>query len=753
MNSLTRFAIKFRIPVCILFLAVTGFFGRQIPNLQLDPGIKKMLPDSFPSRTTLDSIEEVFGGSEMLIVILDTDNGILNSDTLQRIKDISLEMEEIPGIEKIISLSTMNSINGTNGELIIKNLLRNTPKTHRDMENLKRDIEQNSIIIGKIVTRDFTKTAILGSLTPDSDEALITNSIDRLIAEFPGQGRIHIGGLPYLRGVIADNMQKDLARLMPIGLLIMVIFLFLCFRDLRGVILPFLIVLMSIIVAFGSLEMLGWSLQMPLIILPVILIAIANDYGIHLIARYQYEIQQWPDGTSPDKHEVIVRMNKSLGKPVFVAGLTTIAGFLTLYSHIVEAAKHLGVIASIGIAFALVGSILFIPAVLSIFPLAKKRTIKTSQGLIAGALKAVGRIVVTRPGRVTVFSLAIVIVISLGINKLLVDTSLISFFSPKSEAAVADAIIDKDFGGNTSISLMVEGDIKDPEIMKEMDSVIKDMEQDKDIGSVTSIASVVKQLNKVLNYDDPAYFRIPDTREEIAQLLELYSFGGDPDDFEKMLSFDYDKALITAQISSPSMKTLAEKLDYIKTKTGNNDYFTLAGGFGEIMADLAAALVRGQIISLTLSIVLITVIVGFLFRSLKSALLSALPIIIAVLTLMGLMGFMKIELSIVTTMLTSIMVGAGVDYTIHFLWHYREAVKVKTAKDAVMETLHVSGKAIVFNAFSVIIGCTPLLFSNFLPVKFFGFLITVSISTCLLGALVFLPSLLLLITGRHSVQK
>ena len=113
------------------------------------------------------------------------------------------------------------------------------------------------------------------------------------------------------------------------------------------------------------------------------------------------------------------------------------------------------------------------------------------------------------------------------------------------------------------------------------------------------------------------------------------------------------------------------------------------------------------------------------------------------------MGFLGISLDIATTLLSSIMIGVGVDYTIHFLWRYRHERREGFAhKEAIVRTLTTSGRGIVFNALSVIIGFTALLYSTFLPVQFFGFLVVVTIGACLIGALVLLPALVLVLKPK-----
>ena len=100
-------------------------------------------------------------------------------------------------------------------------------------------------------------------------------------------------------------------------------------------------------------------------------------------------------------------------------------------------------------------------------------------------------------------------------------------------------------------------------------------------------------------------------------------------------------------------------------------------------------------------------------------------------------------------MLTGIMVGVGVEYTVHFLWHLREHIKSgESLDDAIATTLRISGKGILFNGLSVIIGFSALLFSVFVPVQIFGTLVMGSISLCLFGALAALPALISLINPK-----
>jgi len=181
----------------------------------------------------------------------------------------------------------------------------------------------------------------------------------------------------------------------------------------------------------------------------------------------------------------------------------------------------------------------------------------------------------------------------------------------------------------------------------------------------------------------------------------------------------------------------------------NDEDVRLVGGFGLILSEIAHRIVSGQFLSLSLAILVVGILIMILFRSVTAGLISAIPLGLSIMILFGLMGIFHIELNIATAMLSSIMIGVGVDYTIHFLWRYRqERENGFVPKEAVKKTLTTTGRGIVFNAFSVIIGFIVLLFSSFMPVKFFGFLVVVSIFSCLIGALILIPALCLVLKPK-----
>lgn len=756
MKKTADMIIKYRWLIIIGFIVITGIFALQIPRAEIDADMKSQLPDNLVSRVNTEKIDELFGGTEMLMVLVKTDD-VLNQETLKRIKNISKQMKRIKGVDKVLSLFDLKSIKGEDGAMVVNPAVRQIPKTKEQRETLREDIRKNDIVYGSVISKDFTVTAVIAVLKTDVSDLYIIPEIENLVKNNPGNEETVIGGLPYIRGNVSLNIQSDLRRLMPIGILIMLLFLFVCFRQLRGVLLPFIVVIMSILVSMGLIPIFGWKIQVITIVLPVFLIAVANDYGIHMIAKYQ-ELNI--PGNDYTKTDIARRIFSSLSKPVLITGLTTMAGMLCLLGHTLVPASQLGILAAIGVAFALAASLFFIPAIISLLP--KSRPILHStdneyrgKPILEKLLWFFGNLVSTKPKAVITGALIFSAISVIGIFFVNVDTDPKNYFSKDHPVVHATDMIDRNLGGSQNISVVFKGDIKEPRIMHKIDSLEQSFLNMPEVGNTSSIARVVRQMSRALNDQDEAgYDRIPDTRNAIAQYFELYAMSGDAEDFEKMVDFPYEHAVITARMNTTSTAKLSKFVDNINEMVKDDPDVLLVGGFGVVLSDLARIVVNGQLLSLGLAIIAVALLLMILFRSVSAGLISTIPLAISMAILFGLMGFLGIELNVVTALLSSIMIGVGIDYTIHFLWRYKEERnKGLDYHDAVKKTLTTTGRGIIFNAFSVIVGFIILVFSNFLPVNFFGFLVVVSILACLIGALVLIPALCIVVKPKFLEPK
>ncbi|MBN1478940.1 RND family transporter [candidate division KSB1 bacterium] len=753
MATISAFIVKYRWLVIVTFVAMTIIMGSQLSKLTIDAEFANMIPKNMGFRAATDQIEDIFGGTDLLILLFETKD-VLNEKTLNRIKSIAKEVNRINGVDKVMSLFDLKNIKGEDGVMIVDPAVKDIPKTREQREILRQEIMANDLVYETIVSQDFRFTAIIMTMGDDAVDREVLRAVEQILADFPGDEKVTFGGIPYIRENIARDIRQDMGRLMPLGLLIMLIFLFVAFRQVRGVLLPFVIVVMSIIIAMGLAPTLGWKVYIPTILVPIIMIAVANDYGIHLVAKFQ---EDNIEGHAFSRTEMAQRMFKSLAKPVVLTGLTTIVGMLCLLTHVMIPAKQLGILAAVGIAYALVASLLFIPAVTTLLPMPKpvfyhERHMKH---LLDRLLFRLADFVTAKPKRILAGSAVCAVVVGLGAFLIQVDANPESYYDKNHPLVQSSELINDHFGGAQNVSLVFSGDIKNPDMMKKIEKYEKLLKSYPQVGTTTSMAQVVRQMSRALNDSGEVWYdKIPDDRNAIAQYFELYSMSGDPDDFDKLVDFTYENAHLMARIKSLSTPELKELEKTLLSMQAVDKDITLVGGFAMIFSQLARLMITGQIQSLFLAILLVTLLLMALFRSFWAGIVSAMPLVLAMIILFGLMGYFGITLNVATTMLSSIMIGVGIDYTIHFLWRYKEERQTgRDPVDAVKHTIITTGRGITFNALSVIFGFTALLISNFAPVRFFGFLVFVSIFACLVGAMVLIPAILMLFKPRFLEPK
>lgn len=739
---MTRLIIKYRKAIIILsvLLSVTGL--ALIPGIKTDPDIRNYVPRDMMSRLNTDSIEAEFGLQDMLMILL-KDSVIITGEHLTRLKSIEEALSAVDGIESTVSPFTTKSVRSEEGTMIVEPAVNKIPVSDAERESLAVRLRDNPMANGIIVSDDLTMAAIIVRTGNGTTEEAILESVDSVLTLHPGRAQVFRGGLPYIRKAIMSDVKRDGVILVPLAIIVMLLFLRIVFREMRGVILPFAMVVMSVAVATALLPLLGWKMSVITLLLPVMLIAVANDYGIHMIARYQ-EIVARENIT--DMKIISVKLIRTLRKPILFTGLTTVAGLLGLLMHTIRPARQFGILTSAGIAIAVILTLVMLPAWLSMLapPGKGRRRIMESKTRLDRLLQKSAVVVARHPGRIILISLGITLLLSFGIFRLKVESNQEMFFPEKHPVRVASALINKHFGGSQAISVMVEGDIMDPDLLTTLDKWTSDLESIDGVGHVLSFSQIIREMTKGLfDPGEEGYNRVPDSRFAVAQLIEIYNMNGDRSDFDRMVNYDYSLTHLMIRLNKPETPVVKKVRERVEQLSERDGITVTQGGYASIMADFSTAIVNGQISSLLFAAVVVAVLLTIIFRSIAGGVISVIPVIMSVIFLLGFMGFTGIPLDPATALLSSLMIGVGVDYTIHFIWRYMDEMKITGPEESVRRTLVTTGRGIVFNALSVITGFSVLLFSGFTSIRFFGYLVLISIGVCMVSALLLVPAILL----------
>lgn len=739
---MTKIIIKLRWWIIGFCLLLGISFAALIPFSRTDPEIRNYIPQSLDSRVRTDRIEKEFGTQDMVVVLF-TDSCVLSSPDLLQIKKIDRELSRITGISERISPFTIKTIKGDEGMMTAEPLVRSLPSDNSDITALKEKIKNNSLAGNTVFSPDCTTASITATIKNLKGESITLGKIDSVINKSTGPSEIRTGGLPYIRRYIMKDVRKDAVILVPFALLIMLVILKLTLGDWRSVFMPFTVVVLSTAISIGLVPLLGWKISILSLLVPIILVAVANNYGIYLVARHQEIGINW-NGTN---REIIGQLTGSLNMPILFSGLTAIAGILGLLTHTIIPAKQAGVLAAAGVTMALLMSLILIPALLFIKGPGKKeiRNDRFNTLLFNKLLNWLSRFIIKSPGKILIYSLTITIIISLGMVLLKIDTNQEHFFPSRHPVRIASKIINEKFGGSQTISVMVSGDIKDPYNMKKIDDLTAKLKSQNGVGKVFSISQVIREMSKAIFLPGEAgYDKIPETREGIAQLFELYNMSGDQGDFSQLINPDNSKAHILIRLSDPQNRVIRKVEEIISNETEGMKADVTVGGYAIIMSDFAESIIKGQVYSLLFAVITVFLLLALIFRSFRGGLTGTIPLAGSILILFGFMGITGIALDAATALLSSIMIGVGVDFTIQYMWCFNNELRKDMDYVAATErSIRTIGRSIIINAFSVMAGFSALMFSGFTSIRFFGYLVIISIGACLVGAILIIPAFLL----------
>ena len=302
--------------------------------------------------------------------------------------------------------------------------------------------------------------------------------------------------------------------------------------------------------------------------------------------------------------------------------------------------------------------------------------------------------------------------------------------------------MDQEMTGTMDLRIRVEGDIKDPDILRKMDSLQVFVEKNNKIAVTYSIADVVKQMHRTVMDDSLKYESIPTSREKVNNLFTMYSMSGDPDDFSAMIDYDYTVGLITAlstvMTTEEVFSFVVSVSNYITTYFNENLNINVTGMI-VVIRDMVIMIIQSSSLSILFSLILIGIIASIFFKRILWGFLAVVPLTAAVILNFGLMGHFNVTLNHITAILSSIIIGVGVDFAIHFISQFRRLSQTVHEDQLSLEVIKDVGYPIILDAGSNM-GFGALLFSAFVPVQYIGGLMVFAMISTSMGTLTLLSS-------------
>jgi predicted RND superfamily exporter protein len=733
-ESLGDVIFRHRWLVLVLMVVMTVPMLMQIPKLTIDVRTESYFLENDSALQQYNAFRDQFGMDEFTVIAIGPTE-VFELDFLARLQELHQEMEsKIPYVDEVTSLINARNTRGEGDTLLVEELMERWPADQEELAELRSRVLSNPLYVNNLISEDATFTTIVvkavsvaraddadplagfdeadepATVTSGGDQGYLTSDqhnemVEAIIAIVEGYDSpafpIHLAGGPVVSHAMIEAVPKDLMRLMPLASILVVLFLALLFRRVSGVIYPILVVDLALLSTLGIMGILGLNLTNLSSMLTSFLLVVGIADAVHILAIFYPHYRE-----HGDKRAAIVHALGHSGLAVLMTSITTAAGLLSFVVADVKPVADLGIAAPIGIGLALVYTVVLLPAMIAIFPMRRGKPRGEHQlSLMDRLLASVARISCAKPVVILAVALVITIVSVAGMTRLRFSQNGIKWFKESSPIRQATELIDDKLRGTLILEVVIDtgqpNGLYEPELLQQLERSMAYVEGlrrgDVFVGKASSLDTIVKEINRALNENQPEHYTIPDDRNLIAQELLLFE-GSGSNDLEQLVDPDFSMVRCTLKVPFIDAFYQVGLIDDVSahlesafpqaeiTITGSNALYV------KMFHNIITTMAKSYMISLSIITLLMIALIG----RVRIGLLSMIPNLLPLVVILGAMGWLDIPLDMSTVLIGSVAIGLVVDDTIHFMHNFRRYFEQSGSVEvAVARTMDTAGRAIM----------------------------------------------------------
>ncbi len=772
----------------LLFISLlVGFLAYESFYLKIDASAKTLLLEDDKDLAYTRIVNKRYKTKDLLVIAYTPKKYLLDDETLENIKKISRDLKKIELVDSVDNITNIPLLQTS--ELSFAELAKGAKTLSDkdiDKEKAKKELLNNPLYFENFASPDFKTTSIMINLKDNFSKEINHKTIlevRAVIDKYRDDALMFLGG----PNMIADDMitfvKNDLKTYGAIVLFLLIVILYVVFKELKWVLIPVVILSAAIISSMGLLGLFDWEVTVVSSNFISFQLILTTSIIIHLVVRYREEASESKELVQKD---LVLQTVSAMSKPTFFAVITTVAGFSSLMLSGILPVINLGWIMSTSlllsffITYALFGSIMIL-----LKPSAPNESFEANYDIT----KPVSRLVKKYPLYIYILSIAIVLFSINGASKLIVENSFINYFKPSTEIYQGMSVIDNQLGGTTPLDVTIdliedsepapaqksEDDIASDDFLDEFEEEFDKKEQENQywftstkmqkIEKIHAYLESIDELGKVLSFGTVLRVgkSINDNKDlDNFQLALLYNEF--PENLKKQILSPYlniedNQVRFNIRIvdSNPDLRR-DELLKRIKTelhtKLGIKKEHIHLSGLMLLYNNMLQSLFDSQILTIGVMVILLFGMFWALFRSFKIAIAAIITNMIPIGIVFGFMGSLNIPLDMMTITIASISIGIAVDDTIHFIFRYRHEYRKSGNYLEAMRIAHTSiGHAMTYTSVAISIGFLVLVLSAFTPTIYFGLLTVVVMLVALATDMMLLPRLIISLDAFRSIKK
>jgi hydrophobe/amphiphile efflux-3 (HAE3) family protein len=739
-----KWLIAFAIPLLVLALSV------NLKHLAFEGDYRIWFDEDSKLIKDYDAFRQIFGNDTAITVAFRDEEGIFTPRALQTIDTITQKMWRMHHIARVDSLTNFQHVHVNpedRDDVLVEDFIQNIDNLDLGYLQKQKEIALNDRdMIGSFISKDGKTTMIIARLTPkvndDGDKSFaIMAELEEILKPLRKETgyRFWLNGGPPLNTSFVTIAQNDGGTFTPLVIFTVLVLLYALFRRVSGALIPMGVVVFTFLTVLSIQVLLGYKLNNFTANIPVFIVAIGIADAVHV---YIVWLMYRREGKST-KEAVYISMQKNM-LPIFLTSLTTAIGFASLgISHVVPV-RTLGIATASGAILAFLISVFWMPSVLLLL---KKeiRALKQKKQKSWIENFGYGHFIVSHDKKIILVTLAIFSLLAIGLFKVKVDSNTIRYFAKEVEIRKSTDFLQENLTGPMAYEIVVDSGrkngIKDPKFLETVQRFYTEYQAHyHDIRHMSSLMDVIKRFNLVLNQ----HYTIPKDQNLVAQYLLLYSLSL-PQGMEINDKMDIEERLlrVTAQVNIVDTSKDLEMIAWAEKWWENTPYKAAVNGQTKMFAHMQKDVTDTLIYSMSIAIVLVSIVMFLIFRNLRLIWVFLIPNILPIALVLGVMGWLGINIDLGVAVSGAIILGVAVDDTIHFLVKYFEARKKNLSiEEAFDYVLKYAGQAILFTTVILSVAFAMFMGSKFTPNFNFGIVTAIALIIAFIVDIVLLPALL-----------
>ena len=713
-----------------------------------------------PQLNAFEKIQKVYSKNDnVLIVLAPKDKQVFTKKTLDAIETLTKNSWQIKYSSRIDSITNFQYTYSEEDDLVVENLVENALTLSPEQLVEKKKIAlAEPLLLNRLINDKASVTAVNITINlPEKSPQEVVEvkaAVDKMVKEFKAKNPdvdVYLTGLVVMNATFPEAGAKDMATLYPIMFTLILVIAALMLHSFSGMFSTAIVIFISVLSGMGLSFLLGIELSPSTTPVPVVIMTIAVADCIHLLVTYIIGINKGIDKKTAMLESLRVNIS-----PIFLTTITTVVGFLTLNFSDAPPYRELGNMAAIGVMFAFIFSITFLPAISQLLPYKPREHHEMSTKFIDG----LANFVIKYHKIILVFMTSMTIFLAFMIPRNELNDDFLKYFDKTFDFRTATDFTTENLTGIYIVDFSVpskgENGVTDTEYLKYLDKFANWLRTVPDVIHVNVYTDIMKRLNKNLHDDDPAYYKLPENNELAAQYLLLYEFSLPYGlDLTNQINLKKSSTRMTATVKSVSSQRFLEIEAQAREWAKENLPAYMQSnptGPSVMFSHIGMRNIEFMLKGTAMALVIISGILLFALRSVKIGLMSLVPNLVPAIMAFGVWGLFVGQIGLALSVVTALTLGIVVDDTVHFLSKYLRAKREKnlSTADAIRFSFHHVGRALIVTSVVLVLGFLVLSTSHFTLNSSMGQLTAIIISLALVADFLLLPSLLLILGDKSE---